>query len=750
MAIVGNVASEIGDIIRITTDVPVIGIVSLQSFMDDVLDETGERYFEKSFRYSIDGGLNFTIWYDLNTVNIQNIEISRKNQFVIDYRYVRSGEEESGTLAFNNLTLSGDFQELPYPVYRRNVFNQFYDVNDVGVLGWALNVLEKLYNRGILPDYITRKWDEDNPLFDDVDFTAFFNTITHFFAIIVYMGREYEDIYSDEILLPYFLESIGLFLEINQTFLQQQVLMGQYPSEFKARGTESVVYFDNLIAGTPAGELLRLISYQYPEDQLLALLEPHATGWCVSKSSPTFNYTTHCANMVKGYETSEGITDQNNYPTQGSVITIVDNTMRLQVTTGLVGIYTETFPTKPNASYLDNAIVVSEELDYEIVIRIKDDNVGVPPDHWYFGVRCFDADENEVVPFNLTSKTNSSFFFEAKRLHSINKEYMIRGILYSSTTSDNFGDTRDMKLNIGYGSYLKMSPTTRFIAPMIYLDNGFGGGTIIECKARPLNFNFTLGKFGLKHILYFLYKNNSTLNTQGIYNKASQYLIPYNNTLIDRDYKVYDTVTRNLTNFGYMYNDEVVASGEIAPLGWRVPSPFDVNTLLGELGDNTVANNKLKEIGLSFWDQNNTEATNESGFTALGGGWRWRDGAFKLWRSYTYFWTLDDFTNPIENIFGYLQLSSEEDDAMQGLQNNNVGQYIRLIKESSIDDGFVLDQDGNEIPTVTIGNQVWTAQNWKSTKLNNGTPIPNITDPDEWSDTTTIGRCAFDNNENYV
>ncbi|MDH3382223.1 MAG: hypothetical protein OEL54_05920, partial [Flavobacteriaceae bacterium] len=329
MAIVNNISTETGDIIRFKTESHIVGIIALTAFSDSTTGENATKYFEKFFRYSLDGGITFSDWIELTTVNVTNIQITQTNQFVADCRYTRVGSDPTGELAFNSITLSGDSEDLPYPVYYRTIFSKFFDVNNVNVLGWALNVLEKLYKQGIIPDYITRGEDELNPTIDDVDYLSFFYSMTHFWAIIVYYARQFRDIINNDILLNKFIFDLGLYLNTNITLTHLQYIFENYPDEFRKRGTSAIVsYGDETI---PNGELLRLISYTTAKEFIFALLEPHATGWCISKSSPSFNYTTHCMNMIKGYEEGEGIADLNKYPlSSSSYISIVDNKMEIE------------------------------------------------------------------------------------------------------------------------------------------------------------------------------------------------------------------------------------------------------------------------------------------------------------------------------------------------------------------------------------------------------------------------------------
>jgi len=57
----------------------------------------------------------------------------------------------------------------------------------------------------------------------------------------------------------------------------------------------------------------------------------------------------------------------------------------------------------------------------------------------------------------------------------------------------------------------------------------------------------------------------------------------------------------------------------------------------------------------------------------------------------------------------------------------------------------VTDIDGNSYSTVWIGNQLWMAENLNTTKLNDGTSIPNVTNDSIWGTLTSPGICWYDN-----
>lgn len=60
--------------------------------------------------------------------------------------------------------------------------------------------------------------------------------------------------------------------------------------------------------------------------------------------------------------------------------------------------------------------------------------------------------------------------------------------------------------------------------------------------------------------------------------------------------------------------------------------------------------------------------------------------------------------------------------------------------------GTLSDSDGNVYYTVSIGSQVWMAENLKTTKYNNGTSISNVIDATAWSNLTAGAYCDYNNN----
>jgi len=92
--------------------------------------------------------------------------------------------------------------------------------------------------------------------------------------------------------------------------------------------------------------------------------------------------------------------------------------------------------------------------------------------------------------------------------------------------------------------------------------------------------------------------------------------------------------TANYTTYGVLYNWPAAMAGSasstanpsgiqgVCPAGWHLPSDAEWTQLTDNLGGESVAGGKLKETGTTHWNIPNEGATNETGFTALPGGYR--------------------------------------------------------------------------------------------------------------------------------
>jgi uncharacterized protein (TIGR02145 family) len=91
----------------------------------------------------------------------------------------------------------------------------------------------------------------------------------------------------------------------------------------------------------------------------------------------------------------------------------------------------------------------------------------------------------------------------------------------------------------------------------------------------------------------------------------------------------YDGNESNAETYGRLYSWYAVTdSRNVCPTGLHVPTEEEWTTLTSYLGGESVAGGKLKESGTTLWKSPNTGATNESGFAARSGGYRYGNGMF--------------------------------------------------------------------------------------------------------------------------
>jgi len=105
-------------------------------------------------------------------------------------------------------------------------------------------------------------------------------------------------------------------------------------------------------------------------------------------------------------------------------------------------------------------------------------------------------------------------------------------------------------------------------------------------------------------------------------------------------YCSYDNKPAFAETYGLLYNWYAVDDNRrLAPKDWRIPSDEDWQQFIDFLGGDRIAGGKLKENGIRHWQSPNKGATDEYGFSALPGGYRYKNGSFDNLLIFTYFWS---------------------------------------------------------------------------------------------------------------
>jgi uncharacterized protein (TIGR02145 family) len=134
--------------------------------------------------------------------------------------------------------------------------------------------------------------------------------------------------------------------------------------------------------------------------------------------------------------------------------------------------------------------------------------------------------------------------------------------------------------------------------------------------------------------------------------------------------------TVNLSEYGRLYNWYAVDDARgLCPSGWHVPSDAEYITLTDFLGGASVAGGPMKEAGTAHWDSPNTGATNSSGFTALGSGYRSTSGGFASLLNNGYFWS----SSPSGGYAWYRVLTSGYAGVFRSASNLRDGFAVRCV-----------------------------------------------------------------------
>jgi len=440
MAIVENRSSELGDVMIIRAEVPAVGIVTLASFIDSTINETGTALFTKEFRYALDG-VNFTPFMALTNPNLADITFTPTDIFLVEYRYTRAGTDPlPPDLEFNSVELTGTFTATTCgESYSNSIFAQFFSCTDACVLGWMINVLEKMYKEGTIPKYIERG-NQHNDGRQDQDYLEFWKNIAQYFAYIVCYARQWELTSSTanyDILIEYLRNQTFLFCG-KENIDDLIYIMNNSYDEIRHRGTFEIIK-TKADGRDVDGEWHRLYCHLSKcTDWYFSAVFNYKIGWVGDSASPLYKGNYRDNNLNKAYEDTEEVVDLGNYPliNSGNIIIetdTVNNGDPVDVLKINAVAASETSGIGREETLVEDTgslIKVSTKCDYEISFWVKEkdlDNI------FTFIVDCYDTNGNLLPKATVSAYFNitSNRFLEKQIFPRSDKYYYVRGIIYS-------------------------------------------------------------------------------------------------------------------------------------------------------------------------------------------------------------------------------------------------------------------------------------------------------------------------------
>ncbi len=157
----------------------------------------------------------------------------------------------------------------------------------------------------------------------------------------------------------------------------------------------------------------------------------------------------------------------------------------------------------------------------------------------------------------------------------------------------------------------------------------------------------------------------------------------------------------NKNTFGALYSYTAAVHGAggsdanpsgiqgVCPDNWHLPSDAEWKELEINLGMNpgstdgigwrgTDQGGKLKSEGLTFWNDPNIGANNESGFSALPGGWRHTWGEYSDLGAWAVFWTTSEISS---TEVWHRNLLNDHEDIYRNIYDKRGGFSVRCLKD---------------------------------------------------------------------
>lgn len=563
MPIVNNISDSIGDEFLVKFN-PIRGVLEIGVFNDSTVGTTVNRYFEKYYRYALRDGLFYTDWILFATGAPLGVTFLEPQIVWFETKYVRSGSDTSGFLTLESIDVDTNYSAMPEKVMP-NGFNSILKNllnDDTQVLQLVKNLLEKLYYRGIVPQYITRG-ENENGVGDD-DYLSFWRAFAQVISTIIVSNEKLKDWEYNEDFLKEYLIQFNIFFDSAKTdLLQSRYLMQHQYNEVKLRSTEHI--FKE--GGVVDGEFLRLVGWEAIDEMVYWLDYNERRGWVLGQNSPCYKGVSRNPQLNK--IPSLSVFRQSTTPpfdANYSVLTYNQKEALLvsMLASGEGALNYYNHGVSPLFSTYQDSFLVDDELDYEISFFIATDDIS---QKCAFYLHTFDKDWNYSPAFSVNQGGagvgvgNFEFF-----LPTVGNYYYFSLTLYNS----NRQDYNPLATNTNIGTNFALRKGTKRVLPSFLFDSMGANKNFylsdvrlnILSKGARLNYENGLGArsncfLNTNNILNVVARNNNgRYSLKEIERIAKTFLMPYNNHFILDFINKFETET----NFGVL--PEYIPTGD--------------------------------------------------------------------------------------------------------------------------------------------------------------------------------------------
>lgn len=480
---------------------PVVGVLALTGFTDDATSTDLSATFVKKFRYS-SNGIIYSEWLPLDSENIAAVQLDIKGVFIAEISYELVQPTGADYLNVSEASFSTSNQVIDTSLegyFNNSLFKKYFNSSDPDVLNWYINVLEKLYDKGLLANYIDRG--------NIDDFISFFGSVAKFFAFYVKLARVFGSFYNNRLLIEDFLSQRSLQIAPGDTLEDLQFLMETYYSQMGRRGTSTIL--DKKSEGaTVNGELLRTIHYQDNDEFLFCFYQKKNFGWNLGNSSPLYRGLKVNSNLNK-VPWSVGELSMENIGPYLIQAALVDGEVVMGSEGGSIEVG------------LSDAIVVDPNLDYQFSFKIKLAATKTVT----FNLAGYDIDNNVVSNISRASGNVTNNFLLNAKLSRSDKYVEVRCYLYNKNRGQFVGDTTNLKQgrNIIANSNL---------AKIIFSVVTSGAANIKEFQIIPMMTSYSRGYLQVNNFISSWIKNrNNKKSLRELKDFISRNLLPYNTQL---------------------------------------------------------------------------------------------------------------------------------------------------------------------------------------------------------------------------